>query len=274
MTESRVMYESHMHTPLCKHSKGEPEEFAQVAWERGLAGITVTCHNPLPNNHSISVRMREDQWPEYVALVDRARAAWAGRIDVRLGLECDYFPGIEAYLEKQIGGTGFSHVLGSVHSQTREYLAVYGQGDALSIQRYYFEHLALAAETKLFDTISHPDLVKNQTSKEWDLQRIWPDILRTLDRIAKSGVAMELNTSGVFKTIPEMNPGPEILRAMCERGIPAVIGADAHEPRRCGDRFIEALGILEAAGYHKVSFFVERKRRDVEIGTARVSLKF
>jgi histidinol-phosphatase (PHP family) len=263
-----------MHTPLCKHSKGDPEEFAAVAWERGMAGITVTCHNPLPNNHSISVRMREDQWGEYTALVERARGAWAGRIDVRRGLECDYFPGIEGYLEKQIGEGNLSHVLGSVHSQTREWVMVYGKGDALSIQKNYFEHLAMAAETGLFDTISHPDLVKNQTASEWDLKRIWPDILRTLDRIAKAGVAMELNTSGVLKVIPEMNPGPEMLRAMSERGIPAVIGAYAHEPGRCGDRFLDALALLEAAGYKQVSFFVGRKRRDIAIGEARASLKF
>jgi hypothetical protein len=58
----------------------------------------------------------------------------------------------------------------------------------------------------------------------WDLDKIWTDVLWCLDRIAATGCAMELNTSGVAKEVPEMNPAPRILRAMCERGIPVVIG--------------------------------------------------
>ena len=41
-----MLYEMHMHTPLCKHAIGEPEEYAAMAERRGLAGIAVTCHNP------------------------------------------------------------------------------------------------------------------------------------------------------------------------------------------------------------------------------------
>ncbi len=39
-----VLYETHMHTPLCRHAKGEPEEYALMAEQRGLRGIVVTCH--------------------------------------------------------------------------------------------------------------------------------------------------------------------------------------------------------------------------------------
>lgn len=274
MNDGRILYESHMHTPLCKHAVGEPEAYAAVAIERGLAGITVTCHNPMPNGYSAGARMREEQWPEYLACVERARVAYAGKIDVRLGLECDYYPGAEPWLEKQIGGTKLSHVLGSIHPQVGEYIANYWKGDAFAYQQVYFDHLACAAESGLFDTLSHPDLVKNQTKDEWQLERIWPHVLKSLDRIARTGVAMELNTSGMNKAIPEMNPGPRILVAMRERRIPVVVGADAHEPGRCGDGFLKALGMLEEAGFEKVSFFVERKRRDVGIGEAKRSVRF
>ena len=272
---ARLLYESHMHTTLCRHSIGEPEEYAQVAWNRNLAGITVTCHNPMPNGYSASVRMREDQWDEYVALVARATAAWAGRIDVRLGLEADFVPGFEKYLEKQIGSAKLSHVLGSVHPQVGEYIRAHlvaNNNDAVKYQQTYFEHIAMAAETGLFDTISHPDIVKNHPKGAWVRERVWGDILRALDRIAKTGVAMELNTSGVNKVIPEMNPGPEMLAEMFRRGIPVVIGADAHEPGRVGDRYGEAMGLLEAAGYEKIRFFVDRVPRDVGIDAARASL--
>jgi histidinol-phosphatase (PHP family) len=100
-----------------------------------------------------------------------------------------------------------------------------------------------------------------------------PDIRRALDRIAATGVAMELNTSGLNKTVPEMNPGPAMLREMSTRGIPIVIGADAHLPQRVGDKYEEALDMLREAGYREVSFFLERKRHDVSIEAARSSLR-
>jgi histidinol-phosphatase (PHP family) len=100
-----------------------------------------------------------------------------------------------------------------------------------------------------------------------------PVIARALDRIAATGVAMELNTSGVQKSLPEMNPSPLQLVMMRERGIPVVIGADAHFPGRVGDGYETALGLLAAAGYAEVSFFIDRKRQAVPLDTALGSLK-
>ena len=101
---------------------------------------------------------------------------------------------------------------------------------------------------------------------------IMDDIRRELDRIAKAGTAMELNTSGRNKTIPEMNPGLEILVEMRARNIPVVIGADAHQPRRVGDLFPEALRMLRQVGYQEVSFFLNRKRQTVLVEDALASL--
>lgn len=268
-----LLYESHMHTPLCKHAIGEPEEYAAEAERKNLRGIIVTCHNPIPNGYSAHVRMREDQFDEYLALVERARLAWAGRVDVRLGLECDFAPGLEADVEKLLQRAPFHHVLGSVHTQVKEYRSRFLTGSWFEYQQTYFDHLAQAAETGLFDTISHPDLVKNESPREWILNRIFPDIQRALDRIAATGTAMELNTSGLLKIIPEMNPGPEILAEMQKRGIPVVIGADAHVPRRVGDEYMLALRMLQSAGYKTVNFFLNRERQEVAIADALASLE-
>ncbi len=267
-----LLYESHMHTPLCKHAFGEPGEYAAEAERKNLRGIIVTCHNPIPHGYSAHVRMREDQFEDYLALVAQARDAWQGRVDVRLGIECDFAPGLESDVEKLLQRAEFHHVLGSVHTQVKEYRGRFFTGSWFAYQQTYFDHLALAAETGLFDTISHPDLVKNESSKEWQIERILPDIQRALDRIAVTGCAMELNTSGLLKTIPEMNPGPEILAEMALRQIPVVIGADAHRPDRVGAEYPAALGLLQAAGYSKVSFFLNRKRQEVEISRALESI--
>lgn len=268
-----VLYESHSHTPLCNHSIGEPTQYAAVAETRGLRGLIVTCHNPMPDGFSARVRMREDELETYVELVDQTRLEWQGRVDVRLGLEADYFEGYEAYLEKQLASQDFQFVLGSVHPQIDEFRQTYWSRDSLAVQRKYFELLAQAAETGLFDSLAHPDLIKNLFVDQWNEAAIMDDICRALDRIAKTGVAMELNTSGVLKSIPQMNPFPGMLRQMQSRGIPVTLGADAHHPTRVADGYRGAMELLSECGYNSVNFFLGRERHEVSIETALASLK-
>lgn len=267
-----VLYESHCHTPLCKHAFGEPDEFAEAALERGFKGITFTCHCPLPDRFSASVRMDPEQYGDYVDMISATRAKFADRLDVRLGLESDYYPGVEPWLEELHSRVPLSHVLGSVHYQVSDYRKIYYKGDLFAYQQLYYEHLAQSAETGLYDTLAHPDLIKNESPTEWDFEKVRPFIARSLDRIAATGVAMELNTSGMLKSLPEMNPSPSQLAMMQERGIPVVIGADAHVPERVGDGYVTALNLLRNAGYENVSFFLDRKRQDVPIQVALDSL--
>lgn len=272
MTLTPILYDTHMHTPLCKHARGEPEEYAATAEARGLKGIIFTCHNPDPDGWASRYRMDMSQFEEYVALIHRARETWAGRVDVRLGLESDYVPGKEPFLAKLHAKAEFHHILGSVHPGLKDYKDIYWHEDVLEFQKTYFEHLAMAAETGLFDTLSHPDLIKNVFPAQWNIERLLDDIRRNLDRIARTGVAMELNTSGLHKEIREMNPSPLMLAEMWERRIPVVIGSDAHDPKRVAADFEQAFEMLESAGYTHTSFFLDRQRQDVEIAKARQSL--
>jgi histidinol-phosphatase (PHP family) len=269
---NRILFESHSHTPLCNHAEGDPTEYAAVAFERGLRGLIVTCHNPMPNGFSHHVRMREDQLDLYIELVAKTREQWHGRLDVRLGLEADYFEGSEAYLENQLSSADFHFVLGSVHPQIAEFRTKYWQPNEVEVQRTYFKLLAQSAETGLFDSLAHPDLIKNVTTKVWQPAAIMDDIRFALDRIAKTGVAMELNTSGVNKTVAEMNPFPAMLREMHAREIPVTLGADAHEPGRVADGYETALKLLAECGYSEICFFLNRKPHAVRIEEALASL--
>jgi len=267
-----LLYESHCHTPLCKHATGLPSDYAAVAAQRGLKGIIVTCHAPLPDGLGLDHRMAPEEFDAYVELVARARAEFAGRVDVRLGLESDYFPGIEAWTERLHARVPLHHVLGSVHMQVPHYKNRYYNGDDFAYQQTYFSHLAVSAETSLFDTLAHPDLVKNEAPHAWIFPRIQPHIERALDRIAATGVALELNTSGLQKALPEMNPGPRMLALVRARGIPVVLGSDAHRPSRVAADFGPALRLLADLGFTHVSYFLERRRHELPLTEALASL--
>lgn len=247
-------------------------EYAEIAAQRGLKGIIFTCHCPLPGGNSHYVRMRPDEFPTYVSIVEEARIALEGIVDVRLGLESDYYPGVEPWLEKLHASVELNHVLGSVHYQVSNYRERYFTGDVFAYQKLYYDHLAAAAETGLYDTLAHPDLIKNEDPDQWDFVRIQPFLERSLDRIAATGVAMELNTSGLQKALPEMNPGVSQLELMYARGIPVVLGADAHRPERVADGYIDALRTLKTVGYEEVSIFLNRKRKTIPITAALSSL--
>jgi histidinol-phosphatase (PHP family) len=160
-----------------------------------------------------------------------------------------------------------------VHPHLPDYKQRYFTGDIIAFQRTYFEHLALAAETGLFDALAHPDLVKIVHPAAWQPERLRDTIGRTLDRIRAAGIAMELNTYGLHKTPAEMHPGPLILHEMQQRGIPVIIGADAHQPHRVAGNFEIALDALSAAGYTEVSIFLNRRRHTINISQARRSLR-
>ena len=105
--------------------------------------------------------------------------------------------------------------------QVPEYRTRFFRGDWFDYQQTYFQHLAESAETGLYDTLAHPDLVKNESPTDWHFERIRPFIERALDRIAKTGVAMELNTSGLQKAIRQLQDKAKVgdsLKALPARG--------------------------------------------------------
>jgi histidinol-phosphatase (PHP family) len=182
-------------------------------------------------------------------------------------METDYFPGFEKWAESLHQRAAFHYCLGSVHWQGPEYHDRFETWNPDDFRRSYWQNLAASAETGLFDCLAHPDLIKNYHSGSWRFSEWEQDIAAALDRIAKTGVCKELNTSGLNKHYPEMNPGPAMLRMMNERGIPVVIGSDSHRSGRVADNFVHALETLQSAGYTEVSVFKNRKRSMLSIAT-------
>lgn len=270
---SPIFFDSHMHTPLCKHAQGHPDEYVRTGLEKGLAGIIFTCHSPMPDRFSHAVRMAPDQFDEYCELIGEAAGNAPDGFEVRLGLESDFFPGMEDWLVELHQRADFDYILGSVHWHLPEYIDAFWSGDDDAFREQYFLHLAESAESGLFDALAHPDLVKNFDPDGWRFDNERPRVAKALDRIAATGVAMELNTSGLNKGYPEMNPGRAMLEMMAERNIPVVIGSDSHVPWRVGDQFESALEQLSRVGFESVTVFERRFRNDYPISEVLQSLQ-
>ena len=198
----------------------------------------------------------------------RLRDQFAGRVDVRLGMESDYLPGMESPGSTICTAAPISAISSArcIHRLTNTDQSTSRAQARLEYEKSYFENLANAAESGLFDCLSHPDIVKIVHPSQYKVGDHLDTIRRALDRIARAGAAMELNTSGLHKPYREMNPGAEILEEMALRQIPVVLGSDSHDAHRVGADFDKALLNLQNAGYETVSCFIDRERFDLRIG--------
>lgn len=251
-----LLFDNHMHTPLCKHATGTPLEFAQAALDAGLRGVTFTDHMPMPAWYDADWRMRRDQLGEYVAMVREAREAFRGRLDVRLGLEADFHPGTERWLEEVLSAHPWDYVIGSVH-----YLGAWGfdnpafkdeyeRRDLAGLYRHYYALVEGAARSGFFDAIGHLDLPKKFGHRDPDASAA----LRALDTVASMDVALDFNTAGWRKDVAEAYPAPNLVREAVARAIPFVLGSDAHQPGEVGHRFDDARAELSEAGATVVTF--------------------
>jgi histidinol-phosphatase (PHP family) len=256
----------HTHTPLCKHAVGEPEAYAARAVERGIGELGFSDHSPMPPHYDPDWRMSRAQYASYVAMVERCRKAFP-TLSVKLGLEADFHPGTEAYVEAMLKEHPFDYVIGSVH-----YLGDWGfdnpdlahRFDGQDIHKVYGQYYALVeglAATRMFDILGHPDVIKkfgHRPSRDWEpLER------RALEAVAKAGMALDVNTSGLRRPAKEIYPSPRMLRTAKELGIGITFGSDAHDPKHVGESFAEAVAAVKAAGF--TTFRVYRQRSFVDV---------
>jgi len=139
------------------------------------------------------------------------------------------------------------------------YLSGFAEWDIDALYARYFDLVGGAAETGLFDTIGHVDLVKKFGHRPIADQSASYAALAA--RLARSGVCAEVNTAGLRKPVGEVYPHPHLLRAMHDSGVPMTIGSDAHAPDEVAADLSAALDLLRGAGYTQLITFVRRARQ-------------
>ncbi len=243
----------HMHTPLCRHASGEPVEYARQAASLGLLQIGFSDHSPMERDDFDEWRMRMDQLDEYVAKVQIARQAVPG-LKIRLALEVDYLPGQEAWIRNLASRHPWDYLIGSVHYITDTWdvdnpakISQWRQHEAHVVWKMYFERLAQAADSGLFDIIGHADLPKKFGIRPvMDCRPLYEPFLKAA---ALRGCAVELNTAGLRKDCREIYPSRELLEMARGHGVNITFGSDAHQPSEVGMNFVEARDLALSVGY-------------------------
>jgi histidinol-phosphatase (PHP family) len=248
------------------------ERYRRAATEGGIAELGVSEHvyrfaQALEVwRHPFWVTNAQDDLDAYCEFV-------RDRTDLRLGIEADFVPGAEDRMANLLEARDFDYVLGSVHFLRDEALdmddhSIWSTGRGPEeIWRAYFETLAHAARSGLFDVLAHPDLVKVWGSvrplPEGDLRRFYEP---AVEAIAEAGIAVEVSTAGLRKPVGEIYPAEELLLMLLDAGVPLSLSSDAHAPRDVGAGYEQALALLERVGVGEICVFERRSRRLEPLG--------
>jgi len=265
----------HMHTPRCNHAIGTIAEYAEAALLQGMAEIGMSDHSPMPDGFD-EWRMQRSELDDYLSELSRAREAFAGRLEIRTGLEADYFPGTEEYVREMLESHDWDYVIGSVHyidSEPDKWgfdnpddMTQWQSRDVEDAYCDYFGLVAESARSGLFDIIGHPDLIKKFGHRPpLDSGRVRDAEEAMLSAVKEANLALEVSSAGLRKPAGEIYPHGRILARAGELGIPIAFGSDAHAPGEVGHGMQECLAMIEICGIHEIASFSRRRRTMIPI---------
>jgi histidinol-phosphatase (PHP family) len=201
--------------------------------------------------------------------VDAVVAAKERGLPVKLGLEVDYVAGRERETRDLLAPYPWDYWLGSIH-----FLDDFGIDgrprliDEVGVDetwRRYFDRLGLAAESGLFDSLSHPDLVKMWGDRPEP--EVETELFETFaERISATGVCVEVSTAGLKRDVAEIYPDPRLLRACHARGTGITLASDAHVATQVGSELGRAVALAREVGYETVTVFEQREGRQEPLG--------
>ena len=251
----------HTHSRYCD-GKGELREYVELALANGFTALGFSGHAPLPFKNTFSIH--DEDYLAYCNEVRALKEEYRGRIDIRLGLEIDYVPGINDDFRSLIQQGGLDYCIGGVHLVTdpddTEWLRNHHSDAAQRIwfidgprqetydeglQRVFhgdirrgvtaFFHQSNAMiESQRPTIIAHFNKIVMHNRNRYFLEhdKWYLDLVyETIELIRETGCIAEVNTRGIYKKRhDDYYPSRELLRYMNEKRIPVIVSTDAHCP--------------------------------------------
>jgi histidinol-phosphatase (PHP family) len=273
-----VLTDYHLH--LRPDDEGRPEEYfteqnvdryLDAAEKAGIDELGVSEH--VYRFRDALAIWRHPFWEEQATDDLDAYCEFVRTTPLRLGIEADFVPGAEDRTANLLESHDFDYVVGSVHfvgDRAVDHAGwdIWGSdGDPDGVWQRYFESVAEAARSGLFDILGHPDLVKM-----WGSQRPWPDrdprfhYEAAIEAIAEAGIAVEVSTAGLRKPIGEIYPSRAFAEMCVESGAVFALSSDAHHPDQVGYEYGRAIATMRELGVEEICVFERRERRLEPLG--------
>ena len=249
------------------------DRYREAASEKGIAELGVSEH--VHRFYDALDVWDHPFWRENAADDLESYAAFVREeTDLKLGIEADFIPGREDRMANLLDSQDWDYVIGSVHF-LRDFAVdmqgaydVWGRGESPEkVWKRYFDTLAEAARTGMFDIMAHPDLVKvwgkGRPGPEGDRRRYYEP---AVEAFADAGVAVEISTAGLRKPVGEIYPARQFLEMVVEAGCPVALSSDAHVPEHVGWEYERAVELLGDVGVTEIVVFERRQGRMESLG--------
>lgn len=242
----------HTHTWRCNHATGTEQEYVENGIKAGLKILGFSDHSPyiFPGAYYSNFRMKLAMLDGYVQIVLALRKAYAGQIEIPLGLELEYYPELFPNLLPVLRDYPLDYLLLGQHFVGNEFDAPYsGQttyDDSELVQ--YVDQSIDAMQTGLFTYFAHPDLL-NYCG---DRQRYRAEMRRLCLEAKSCGIPLEYNLLGLAGG--RNYPNSDFWELAAEEDCQVVLGRDAHSPKALLDAQTEseALKALQSLGIHLI----------------------
>lgn len=214
-------------------------------------------------------RVMTENLQDFVNAILSAKKKWRKEgIELKLGIEADYFVGYEEELVELLDYQPWDYVIGSVHFvdgwgfDNPQTVDAFQTMDLKQLYDRFFETVEKAIRSKLFDFVAHLDNLKvfNFRVEDAEFNRKWYG--RIANALVETGTATEVN-AGLYYRYPvrEMCPSPDFLRILIARGVEFTVSSDSHYPDDLGKFTSENAEMLKELGIDKLVGFDGRVKK-------------
>lgn len=238
----------HTHAKYCNHAAGEIRDYAEQAYESGLAVLGFSDHTPyrFADGYTSWYRMKPEERETYVREVQACREEFAGKLEIHIGYEVEYYPKHFDALLPELNLTECEYIILGQHFTRNEYDGVYS-GDGTedeAILKEYVDQVCRAMELGVFSYFAHPDLI----GYEGDGEIYEKHMSRLCATAAATDTPLEINVRGL--KFGSRYPNENFIRIASRYPVKFIIGTDAHEPKdlRPGDEYEAAFRLADKYG--------------------------
>ncbi len=273
LLQYKDILDMHTHTDNSFDGNHSAMYMCECAAMKGLRAIAITDHVEI----DIFAKGEFNRWARQSYFdTAKARAAFRGKLLILSGVELGEAIYDIPTAEKLLDTLHYDFVIGSIHNLPGEEDFYFLDVDKTSdeeireILTEYFDEERKLAEWGKVDTIGHLTYplryICGEHGRKVDLRDYSSQIEDVLRAIIHSGIALEINTSGLFQKIESTMPPEEIVSQYRRLGGELItIGSDAHYAEHLGRGIADGMALAKRCGFCNLTIFENREPIQIPI---------